>query len=197
VKVPLIVYHPAEETDAARGTDCDELVEAIDLAPTFLDALGSDPAEQSHRLEGRSLLPFLAGQPPSSWRRYAISEYDYSIQPVGARLGVEPRDARLYMIADKRWKYIHATGFRPMLYDLQTDPNEFRDLGDDPACAAERERLGAALAQWGLRLSQRTTVSETQIKAKRGSAQRRGILIGVWDEGELPEELWSGYLGRD
>jgi arylsulfatase A-like enzyme len=181
VKVPLIVYHPAEETDAARGTDCDELVEAIDLAPTFLDALGSDPAEQ----------------PPSSWRRYAISEYDYSIQPVGARLGVEPRDARLYMIADKRWKYIHATGFRPMLYDLQTDPNEFRDLGDDPACAAERERLGAALAQWGLRLSQRTTVSETQIKAKRGSAQRRGILIGVWDEGELPEELWSGYLGRD
>jgi arylsulfatase A-like enzyme len=197
VKVPLIVYHPAADADAARGTVCDELVEAIDLAPTFLEALGSDPAEQSHRLEGRSLVRFLAGQHPASWRRYAISEYDYSILPVAAKLGVEPRDARLYMVADKRWKYIHATGFRPMLYDLETDPNEFRDLGDDPAFAAERERLGAALAQWGLRLSQRTTVSEAQIKAKRGNAQRRGILIGVWDESELPEELWKGYLGRD
>jgi arylsulfatase A-like enzyme len=197
VKVPLIVYHPAGEADAARGTVCDELVEAIDLAPTFLDALGSDPAEQSHRLEGRSLVPFLGGRQPETWRKYAISEYDYSILPVGAKLGVEPRDARLYMIADKRWKLIHATGFRPMLYDLQSDPNEFRDLGADPAFAGERERLSAALAQWGLRLSQRTTISETQIKSKRGSAQRRGILIGVWDESELPEELWKGYSGRD
>jgi arylsulfatase A-like enzyme len=196
VKVPLIVYHPGISGDV-RGTVCDELVEAIDLAPTFLEALGSDPAEQSHRLEGRSLVPFLAGRAPDSWRRYAISEYDYSILPVAAKLGVEPRDARLYMVADKRWKLIHATGFRPMLYDLQSDPNEFRDLGADPAFAAERERLGAALARWGLRLSQRTTISEAQIKAKRGSAQRRGILIGVWDESELPGEMWKAYLGRD
>ena len=36
------------------------------------------------------------------------------------------------MVADKRWKLIHAPGFRPMLYDLATDPNEFRDLGADP-----------------------------------------------------------------
>ena len=41
--------------DATRGSVCDELVEAIDLAPTFLDALGADPEQQSHRLEGRSL----------------------------------------------------------------------------------------------------------------------------------------------
>jgi hypothetical protein len=30
----------------------------------------------------------------------------------------------------------------------------------------------------------------------RGKVQRRGILIGVWDENELPAELWSGYLGE-
>ena len=64
VKVPLIVYDPSREADAARGTVCDELVEAIDLIPTFLEALGADPAEQSHRLEGRSLIPFLRGAPP-------------------------------------------------------------------------------------------------------------------------------------
>ena len=25
-------------------------------------------------------------------------------------------------------------------------------------------------------------------------AARRGILIGVWDENDIPAELWSGYL---
>ena len=55
VKVPLIICDPSAEADGARGTVCDELVEAIDLVPTFLEALGADPAQQSHRLEGRSL----------------------------------------------------------------------------------------------------------------------------------------------
>ena len=60
VKVPLIVCDPSAAADAARGTVCDALVETIDLAPTFLEALGADPAEQSHRLEGRSLVPLPA-----------------------------------------------------------------------------------------------------------------------------------------
>jgi arylsulfatase A-like enzyme len=50
---------------------CDELVESIDLAPTFLAAVGAHPAEQAHRLEGRSLLPFLRGNAPETWRRFA------------------------------------------------------------------------------------------------------------------------------
>jgi arylsulfatase A-like enzyme len=93
VKVPLIICDPTAEADPARGAVCDELVEAIDLVPTFLEALSADPTQQSHRLEGRSLMPFLRGKPPAQWRRFAISEYDYSILPVAAKLGVEPRDA--------------------------------------------------------------------------------------------------------
>jgi arylsulfatase A-like enzyme len=196
VKVPLIVCDPSPAAEAARGAVCDELVETIDLVPTFLAALGRDPAEQSHRLEGRSLVPFLHGLRPGAWRRYAISEYDYSL-PAGASLGVRPRDARLFMVADRRWKYVHAVGFRPMLYDLEADPSEFRDLGADPAYEAERRRLAAALAQWGLRLSQRTTMSDAQIEAMRGRSERRGILIGVWDESDVPAELWSRYLGDE
>jgi arylsulfatase A-like enzyme len=141
-------------------------------------------------------MPFLHGRVPQRWRSYAISEYDYAL-PVGAKLDVEPRDARLFMVADKRWKYIHAIGFRPMLYDLETDPNEFHDLGADPGCEAVRQRFAAALAQWGLRLSQRTTISDAQVVARRGKSQRRGILIGVWDESDVPRELWGSYLGDD
>jgi hypothetical protein len=84
-----------------------------------------------------------------------------------------------------------------MLYDLASDPSEFRDLGADPTCEGERRRLMAALHAWGLRLSQRTTLSEQQMRDRRGKSQRRGILIGVWDESELPAEFWSGYLGED
>jgi hypothetical protein len=122
-----------------------------------------------------------------------FSEYDYSMLPVATALGIEPRNARLFMVADKRWKYVHAVGFRPMLYDLESDPNEFRDLGADPAFETERYRMAAALGEWGLRLSQRTTRSEQQITASLGKSQRRGILIGVWDESDVPADLWSGY----
>jgi arylsulfatase A-like enzyme len=195
VKVPLIVYDPAPEADRKRGTTCSALVEAIDLLPTFLEALGADPAAQAHRLEGRSLLPFLRGTPPRAWRSCAISEYDYSMLPVAHKLGVAPREARLFMIADERWKLVHAPGFRPMLHDLELDPSEFRDLGAEPALEHVRRRLMGALHAWGLRLSQRTTISDQQIRDRRGASQRRGILTGVWDESELPADLWSKYLG--
>jgi arylsulfatase A-like enzyme len=195
VKVPLIILDPSPAADATRGTTCDALVECIDLAPTFIEVAGGDPALQSHRLEGRSLLPWLHGHKPEAWRAYTISEYDYSVLPVAAKLGVEPRDARLYMIADTRWKYVHAPGFRPMLYDLESDPQELVDLGADPRFESERARLAEALNRWGLRSAQRTTRSEAEIKAMRGKSLRKGILIGVWDESDVPDELWSGYLG--
>ena len=196
VKIPLIVYDPSKAADKTRGTACDALTESIDLAPTFIDAVGGDSGEQSHRLEGRSLLPVLHGEQPADWRGFVISEYDYSIQPAATRLGLEPRDARLFMVADQRWKYVHAPGFRPMLFDLQEDPSEFNDLGADPDYERERGILADALAEWALRLSQRTTRSERQIRDMRGKSRRRGILLGVWQEDEVPDELWSGYFKK-
>jgi arylsulfatase A-like enzyme len=194
-RIPLIVCDPSPEADKTRGTVCDALVEAIDLVPTFLEALGADPGQQSHRLEGRSLLPYLAAARPAEWRRCVFSEYDYSMLPLATRLGVAVRHARLFMVADGRWKYVHAPGFRPMLFDLETDPQELADLGADPAHEGERRRLAAELAEWGLRLSQRTTRSDAEIAAARGKSLRKGILVGVWDESELPEDLWSAYRG--
>jgi hypothetical protein len=138
-------------------------------------------------------MPLLHGGAPA-WRRCVFSEYDYSLSQTAVRLGIAPKDARLFMAADERWKFIHAPGFRPMLFDMQADPNEFRDLGGNPAYAAECGRWSGIVAQWGLRMSQRTTLSEAQILGRRGKVERKGILIGVWDEAELPDEIWSGYL---
>ena len=76
VKIPLIVHDPRPEADATRGTTCDALVEAVDLAPTFVEAVGGTVPD--HILEGRSLMPCLRGQVPV-WRNFVISEYDYSV----------------------------------------------------------------------------------------------------------------------
>ena len=181
--------------DAVRGAVADALVEAIDLVPTFLDALGGDPDRQSHRLEGCSLLPLLQGRAAGQRtriRHQRIRLFDAARWPPSS--GSRRAMPRLFMIADWRWKLIHAVGFPPLLFDLETDPKELIDRGADPACAAERQRLDAALAQWGLRQSQRTTRSEQQIVAMRGKSTRRGILIGVWHEADIPAELWSGYV---
>jgi hypothetical protein len=90
-------------------------------------------------------------------------------------------------VFDGRWKYIHATGFRPMLYDLQTDPQEFVDRGADPPCAEVIARLQAKLFDWALHPKGHITTSNEKI-ASYASNQlqvKGGILIGIWDEAEL------------
>ena len=196
MRVPLIINDPSREADAARGTTCPALVEAIDLLPTFIDAVGGKAEDHAQRLEGRSLMPLLRGHRPEKWREFTISEYDYSMTQAAQRLGVAFKDTSLFMIADARWKLMHAPGFRPMLFDRENDPQELKDLGADPAHESERQRLMAALNAWGLRISQRVTVSESRVNAGRSRSMRRGILIGVWDESEIPEELWSAYRGK-
>ncbi|MDP2496136.1 sulfatase-like hydrolase/transferase [Shimia thalassica] len=194
VKVPMIIYDPRPEADATRGTTCDALVESIDLAATFVEVAGGKVPD--HIIEGRSLLPWLRGETPD-WREFAISEYDYSATPQCVKLGLEPRDARLFMVFDGRYKLMHAEGgFRPMLFDLQEDPKEFRDLAKGDTHQAEIDRLYGYLAQWGRRLAQRVTKSEEDIKAMRGRSLRKGILPFLYDGSEIPEELTENYRGR-
>jgi arylsulfatase A-like enzyme len=191
VRVPLIIVAPSAATDATRGTVCDALVEKIDLAPTFLEAFGGQP--QLHILEGRSLMPWLSGKTPN-WRDYAISEYDYAFDLARIRLSVPLPDARLYMVTDGRWKYIHADGFDPMLFDLAADPQELTDLGTSPDHLPIRARLYEALSQWSRTTRTRTTMSDADITAGDAALQayytniNGGIMIGYWDEAELDAE---------
>jgi len=193
VKVPLIIYDPRTSADATRGTVSDALVESIDLAATFVEAAGGKVPD--HIIEGRSLLPWLRGEVPE-WREFVISEYDYSATPHCVKLGLEPRDARLFMVFDGRYKMMHAEGgFRPMLFDLAEDPDEFHDLGKGDTHVAEIDCLYAMLAKWGRRMSQRVTKSEDDIKAMRGKSMRRGILPFMYDGTEVDDALTAKYRG--
>jgi len=194
VRVPLIIYDPSSEADASRGTVCDELIESIDLAATFIEVAGGEVPD--HIVEGRSLLPFLHGKTPEEWRDFAISEYDYSATRAATNLGLKPRDARLFMVVDKQWKFIHAEGgMRPMLFDLKNDPEELFDLGDSGKHDDILELMYERLGQWGRRLSQRTTKSESDIMEMRKGSGGKGIVLGVFDGSELDVKLWSKYRG--
>ena len=65
VKVPLIVVDPRPEADATRGAACDALVEAIDLAPTFVEAAGGAVPDHSWRA-ARSCPGCAASGPPGA-----------------------------------------------------------------------------------------------------------------------------------
>ena len=193
VKIPLIIYDPRAESNSSRGSTCDALVESIDLAATFVEVAGGNIPD--HIIEGRSLLPWLNGEKPD-WREYVVSEYDYSPTEQCTKLGLEPCDARLFMVFDGRYKLVHAEGgFRPMLFDLQEDPEEFYDLAKGSEHKEEIDRLYAYLARWGRRLSQRVTRSEDDIKTMQGQSSRQGILPFLHDGFEVDESLTVKYRG--
>ncbi|SNT07675.1 sulfatase-like hydrolase/transferase [Antarctobacter heliothermus] len=194
-KVPLIIYDPSEAADATRGTVCDALVESIDLAPTFVEVAGGAP--EYHILEGESLLPILRGERTDTQRDFAICEYDYSASPVAAQMNASVRDAVMFCVIDKQWKLIHCEdGHRPLLFDLRNDPMELADLGAREDHAKIIDAMYDKLFTWTRRQSQRTTRSEAQLVEMRTKSGRRGIVLGVYDENDIPLDLTVHYRGR-
>ncbi|MFT4726231.1 MAG: arylsulfatase A-like enzyme [Granulosicoccus sp.] len=161
VRVPLIVIDPSGQANNTRGTVNNALIQAIDLAPTFVEFFGGEV--RKNILEGQSILPILH-QSSKFERKILISEYDYSQALEQRDLGLNIGESILTMAFDGRWKLIFAEGFRPLLYDLETAPHEFHDLGDDPTYAAHVARLTTEIFAWAQRSHNRVTVTDAQIE---------------------------------
>jgi arylsulfatase A-like enzyme len=178
VRVPLIVVDPRPQADATRGTVEGRLVEAVDIVPTFLDALGLDPA--AHLVEGRSLLPLLHGERVDAWRDCAFSELDYSFREARRHLGRSPAECQAWMARTERWKYVHYRGLRPQLFDLLNDPLELVDLGDDPGHAGVRGEMRERIGEWLMGLKRRVTVDDAYVERRTEDHRRNKVHIGVW-----------------
>ena len=199
VKTPLIIFDPSKSSNNTRGTINNELVEAIDLAATFIDYQNEDVPD--HILEGRSLMPFLLDKAKGDWRKYVVSEYEYSTTGIPKKLNISTKDARLFMVFDGRYKLIHAEGgIPPMLFDLKNDPQELKDLGPGKdinlEISAHIERLYKYLAEWARRPSQRNTLSDKDIEDMRGKGPSKGITLGLFDGTEINPKLHEKYRGK-
>lgn len=179
IRVPMIVCDPSPQADAVRGHADKRFVEAIDIVPTVLDALGL-PA-QPHRLEGRSLLPLMrGGGHVDEWRDAVFCELDYAFRQARLDLGRAPDACRAWMVRTDQWKYIEWQDMRPQLFHLQSDPSEFNDLGADPELEDVRRDMRERLLQWFARGKRRTTVTLDDVKNSTATHERAGVFFGKW-----------------
>lgn len=125
--VPLILVGP--DVPAARVVRTNAML--VDIFPTLTEAVGARPAPEDRELPGESLLglAWAADRP-----RTAFSEYHAMYSPSGA-----------FMVRTARYKYVHYVGDPPQLFDLAVDPDETRDLGQEPAWADVRVACEAEL----------------------------------------------------
>ncbi len=177
-RVPFLLYDPSPEADRTRGGAEPRFAEAVDVVPTILDALGLDAAE--HLVEGRSLLAVTRGH-ATAWRDAAFSELDWTFRGARRRLGLPSGQHHAWMVRTARWKYVHWTdGLRPMLFDLDADPGELRDLGGDPALETVRRELRERLLAWFGGLKRRTTLTWAEAELRTDSHKRAGVFLGEW-----------------
>ena len=178
IRVPLIIVDPDPAADVTRGTVRSELVEAIDLVPTFLDAYASKVPR--HRLEGRSLMPFLRGPAPTAWRDAVLSELDYAFYEAREFTNRGANDARAFMLRTERWKYVFYKGFPPQLFDLAEDPSELVDLGRTPGHEKVRQEMHGRLLERLTDRRNRITMDDEWVLGARDREMAGGIVIGRW-----------------
>lgn len=126
--IPMIVSGPG--VPASRV--CQTNVNLIDVYPTALAACDVPPLPEERDLPGSSLLA-LASQ-ADDLGRIGFSEY----HAVGS-------ESAAYMLAHGGFKLHHYVGHPPELFRLEEDPEELRDLAQDPAYAQVLHEMQARL----------------------------------------------------
>ncbi|MEZ5777126.1 MAG: alkaline phosphatase family protein [Paracoccaceae bacterium] len=114
---PLIIRDPRNRSRAS--TVIDRPTESIDVIPTILDWLSLDVPQT---MNGRSLMPFLAGRSPAGWREYSFSELDFgdplTPTPTQKELGLDADQTNLAILRGSTHTLVHFNGgLPPLLFD--------------------------------------------------------------------------------
>jgi choline-sulfatase len=140
-RVPLVMSWPGRLPEGRR---CDNVVSALDLNATMLDALGAPPLPRSR---GRSLLP-LIGAPEGPGRPSGRAAVDWDDVAFVEHCTDEGQRQRMVRRGD--WKLCYYHGQPPQLFNLREDPDELVDRAEDPSCRAVRAELTReVLRGWG------------------------------------------------
>jgi len=125
MRVPLLVYAPGR---FPAGKTVDRLVANIDFAPTFVELAGG--TAEPGAFDGRSWLALAEGRTVADWRTSLLYEYYWEFN--------YPMTPTTFALRGDRYKLIQYHGIwdTDELYDLKTDPQETRNLIDDPALLA-------------------------------------------------------------
>jgi arylsulfatase A-like enzyme len=146
-RVPLLIVAPGVAQPGGRAA---APVSQVDLAPTLAGLCGLAAPDN---LQGQSLVPMLR-DPAVPGRGWAITQV---VRGGGGRnrpaltADKSPDDRRYvgYTLRTPRWRYTEWDEGRMgvELYDHDADPRELKNLGTDPAFAADRDSLAKLLRQ--------------------------------------------------
>ncbi|MFD2516466.1 sulfatase family protein [Salinimicrobium flavum] len=132
--MPLLIQYPKE---IKSGSEIRALTQNLDFAPTFLDFAGAEIPEE---MQGQSLRPLLKEPGTGEDFRDALyyHYYDFpAFHMVKRHYGVRTHRYKLMHFYDDidSWE----------MYDLQKDPQEMKNLYNDPAYAGVQENLHNSL----------------------------------------------------
>lgn len=160
IEVTLMVRYP--ERGWVGGRKVETLTSNIDIFPTIMELLGVEPSE---RIQGQSFIQALDGgeYQPREQIFAELTHHDYydprrAIRTERYKLIANFSSAPAFMNPSQSWRTRSdptvparpPESYHPPieLYDLQNDPWEHHDLGQDPAYAEVRKELMARLQRW-------------------------------------------------
>jgi len=148
-RTPLLMEWPGVTKPGSVNND---MVSNIDFAETFLNIAG---VKVPSDMQGRSMVPILEGKTPSDWRKEHY--YHYYEYPA------EHHVKRHYGISTERYKLIHFYYDIDEweLFDLKTDPQEMKNVYNDPAYAKVRSELHRQLEKLRKQYKDKTGLAET------------------------------------
>ena len=160
VRVPFMIRYPGRIKPGLY----DELVESIDLLPTFFDCCRLESPYHAH---GRSLMPLLGESDVDYVARDCV--FSENIMPeVFAKVhnfvkgkgvfGVRHPDAK--MVRTRRWKYNYYPSGHEELFDLENDPGEFTNLAGDPVHDAIRNEMHGRMVDWLITATETDQIAE-------------------------------------
>ncbi len=155
-RVPLLVRDPRSDAQRGRGRVVRVPTEAVDVMPTILEWIG---VEVPLQVDGWSLRWALEGrEPPEHWRSAAHMEWDFrnpALRLAERRWGLPSAQCVLTVLRSSDTKYVQfaadAEILPPLLFDLEADPFELRDVASDPDRGDACYRAARELLQWRMR----------------------------------------------
>lgn len=133
-RTPLLVSWPGITETGSVNND---MVSNIDLPETFLEIAGVEvPAD----MQGRSMVPVLKGKTPGNWRK---EHYYHYYEYPGSHMV-----KRHYGMSNERYKLIHYyyNIDEWELYDRKSDPEEMRNVYNDPSYTRVKKKLHKRLS---------------------------------------------------
>ncbi len=152
LRIPLLVRYPRL---ARPGVVEQRPVLNVDIAPTLLDFAGVRVPEA---MQGRSMRPLLEGEPAPGWRKsvfYSYYENSWAFRELAREQMTDPsfqfwtphRVGPHRGVRTDRYKLIEYYGEQDYweLFDLQEDPDELRNLCEEPGHGQLIEELRSEL----------------------------------------------------